>query len=99
MKSLSYLGISLMLLFAVACGSSNNNENHEYTGSIEAAGITSYQYGTHRLITENETYALKSEKVDLSNYEGQKVTLIAEKMEGYPLEGGPVFLKVISIKE
>lgn len=99
MKLLSQISIACVLILTVACGSSNGDAKNEYTGTIEAAGITSYQYGSHRLITSNDTYALKSEKVNLSDYEGKKVTLTAEEVEGYPLEGGPVFLNVISIKE
>lgn len=99
MKLISQLGITCILIFTIACGSSNGGSNQEYTGTIEAAGITSYQYGTHRLITNDDTYALKSEKVNLSDYEGKKVTITAEKVEGYPLEGGPIFLNVLSIRE
>ncbi|AVR44649.1 hypothetical protein C7S20_04885 [Christiangramia fulva] len=99
MKTLSIVGFNIIFLFAIACGSSSQSVATEYTGTIEPAGITSYQYGTHRLITDDETYALKSEKVDLNKYEGKKVTLTAEKVEGYPVDGGPIFLNVMTIKE
>lgn len=100
MKSLLYLTLSLVL---ATCSTSNENVNKttmsEYSGLIEPQGITSYQYGTHTLETEDNYYALKSESVNLENYEGKKVTLSAEPIEGYPVDGGPDYLLVKKIKE
>lgn len=99
MKYLSHISLAFMLVFSIACGSSNhNNEPKEYKGTIEATGITAYQYGSHRLITDTETFALKSDNIDLSQYEGQKVIIKAKKIEGYPIDTGPVYLNVNSVK-
>lgn len=70
----------------------------EITGTIREQGITSYQYGTHTIETENNFYALKSEAVDLSKYLDQEVTIVAEKIEGYPVDGGPDYLLVLEVK-
>ncbi len=84
----------------LSCKTGDQNKNSEtYSGTVEATGITSYQYGTHTLQAENEFYALKSEVIDLSNYEGKTVTISATKIEGYPVDGGPVYLNVTEIKD
>ncbi|GAB2777547.1 hypothetical protein GCM10010465_25400 [Actinomadura fibrosa] len=70
----------------------------EYTGTIKEQGITSYQYGTHTLTTGNGFYALKSEAVDLDEYIDKKVMVVAEKIEGYPVDGGPEYLLVLKVK-
>ncbi len=74
------------------------DDSGTYSGTIEATGITSYQYGTHTLQTDNEFYALKSEVINLSDYEGKSVTITAKRVEGYPVDGGPVYLNVQKIK-
>lgn len=99
MKYLSHISIAMLLIFSVACGSSNQNDSKKYSGTLEATGITAYQYGSHRLITDTETFALKSDDIDLSQYEGQKVKIKARKIEGYPVDAGPVYLNVISVKK
>lgn len=98
MKLFSTLALGIIILFNTGCVSGNTTERQKYSGTIEPAGITSYQYGTHRLETGNEFYALKSEAVDLARYEGRKVSIIATKVEGYPVDGGPVYLKVKKVK-
>lgn len=71
----------------------------EITGTIEPIGMTTWQYGTHTISNEEDFYALRSGKVDLQNYEGKKVTIKGEKVEGYPVENGPIFIEVTEIKE
>ena len=97
MKLFSSIAIGILILFSSGCGS-GNAEGQSYSGTIEATGITSYQYGTHTLESGDEFYALKSETVDLSQYEGKNVTLHATKIEGYPVDGGPVYLNVTKVK-
>ena len=70
----------------------------EITGSIAQQGMTSYQYGTHTITNEETFYALKSDKVNLDDYLGETVTIVAKKISGYPLDGGPDFLMVLEIK-
>ena len=77
----------------------NTSEKMEITGTIEQQGMTSYQYGTHTLTTaDDEYYALKSDAVKLDNYISKEVTIVAEKIEGYPLSGGPDYLLVLEVK-
>ncbi len=98
MKLFSAFAITVLVLVTTSCGSGNSDHN-QYSGTIEAAGITSYQYGTHRLLAANDVFALKSDSIDLSEYEGREVIITAEKIEGYPIEGGPVYLNVTKVKE
>ncbi len=99
MKPVHSLLFSVIIIFAASCGSANQNKEEIYSGTVHAAGITSYQYGTHTLETENESFALKSDSIDLTRYEQKKVKIIANKIEGYPVDNGPVYLNVISIKD
>lgn len=104
-----FSGITL-LLSAQTCNNSQiqeettpvakvNEKNMELTGTIQEQGITSYQYGTHTITTQDDIfYALKSDAVDLDVYVEEKVTLVAEKIEGYPLSGGPEYLLVLEVK-
>ena len=112
MKALSshFFG-SLLLLFTATCNNVSEKEERsasadvnetvmEITGTIQEQGMTSYQYGTHTITTtDDEFYALQSEAVDLNNYIGEEVTIVAEKVEGYPVDGGPDYLLVLEVKE
>lgn len=66
-------------------------------GTIKAIEMSSWQYGTHTISNDETFYALRSDKIDLKNYEGKKVRIKAEKISGYPVDGGPEFLKVHEI--
>ncbi|MCH4822308.1 hypothetical protein ML462_03905 [Gramella lutea] len=103
MRIIAATGILFIMFFLTSCGSSKDNSGvkneNQYTGIIEPAGVTTYQYGTHRLQTKSTYYALRSESIDLSVYEDQKVTVTATEVEGYPLEGGPIYLEVESIEK
>ncbi|MBZ9788170.1 hypothetical protein LB456_11940 [Psychroflexus sp. CAK57W] len=99
MKTLVYAALALCF---ITCSTQNNDFNtspmSEYKGLLQAQGITSYQYGTHTLQTKDSLYALKSERVNLDNYIGKTITLTAEPIEGYPVDGGPAYLNVIGVK-
>lgn len=86
-----------VLFLSFGCKTSVNNDTMKVTGTIEPQGITSYQYGTHTLSNEDIFYALKSDSVDLNDYLNQEVTITAEKIEGYPVDGGPEFLLVLKV--
>lgn len=88
----------ILLFFAATCSSGVTNEKEEITGTIQEQGITSYQYGTHSLTTPDQFYALKSEAVDLNEYLNQEVTVVVERVPGYPVDGGPEFLQVLKVK-
>lgn len=102
-------GLSL-LFFTQTCSNSTTEEDGtasavinqntmKITGTIREQGMTTYQYGTHTITTANdEFYALTSEAVNLDNYTNQEVTIVAEKIEGYPVDGGPDYLKVLEVK-
>ncbi|MGI0108000.1 hypothetical protein [Salinimicrobium sp. WS361] len=111
MKSaLTLFTVITLLLSAQTCNNSQiqedttpaaevNEKTMELTGTIREQGITSYQYGTHTITTSDDKfYALKSDAVDLDDYVEEKVTLVAEKIEGYPLSGGPEYLLVLEVK-
>ena len=87
----------LLLIFTATCNTTGSTS--EYSGTIQEQGITSYQYGTHILTSEDTFYALKSDKIDLGKYVGKKVNLKAEKIEGYPVDGGPEYLLVTEVRE
>lgn len=99
MRYAQSLLFSVIVLFATGCGSTNQKQEEIYSGTVYPAGITSYQYGTHTLETASEMYALKSDSIDLTRYEQKRVQIIANKIEGYPVDNGPVYLNVISIKD
>ena len=103
MKLLASLGILCLIFIQTSCRSSKIEENSEtenrYTGVIEPVGITTYQYGSHKLKTESSFYALRSDSIDLGIYENQKVSILATKIEGYPVDGGPVYLNVEKVEK
>ena len=68
-------------------------------GLLKQQGMTTYQYGTHVLKTDKKTYALRSKDIDLNAYLEKQVEILGEKIDGYPISGGPEYIKVISIKE
>lgn len=111
MKLIGNLIIGMSLLITTQTCNHNEQEEEgsasailkentmEVTGTIQEQGITSYQYGTHTITTVNdEYYALKSVAVDLDDYIDKEVSIVAEKIEGYPLSGGPEYLLVLEVK-
>jgi hypothetical protein len=70
-------------------------------GIIKKQGMTSYMYGTHVLVNENgrTLYALKSDRINLDPYVGRKVTVSGELIKGYPVENGPNYLNVESLRD
>jgi hypothetical protein len=77
-------------------------------GQLERAGSTRYQHGSHVLVPTGDRvirFILRSETLQLRDYEGQRVRITASLVEGYPpneeenlLEKGePKLLDVLSI--
>lgn len=100
MKIITFIFGALLLIFTATCDNSGITNTRKLTGKIEAQGITSYQYGSHTITTsEDQTYALRSERVNLEQYEGETITIRTRKIEGYPIEGGPQFLEVLRVLE
>ena len=94
MKHSKWLVIILLATFVISCKTENMQNYAQYTGTVKAAGITSYQYGTHTLDSGDDFYALRSSEIELSTFEDKQVRLWAEKIEGYPIDGGPIYLEV-----
>ena len=69
-------------------------------GRIEAAGMTTWMYGSHVLVSAagEIRYALKSASLELSRWEGERVRLQGVPVSGYPVDGGPPYLRVIEVK-
>jgi hypothetical protein len=79
--------------------SQNTNKALEITGLIAKQGVTTYQYGSHTIKTEKDLYTLKSSNINLDDYIGKTITIVGEKIDGYPISGGPIYVKVLKIKE
>ena len=87
--------------FILGCNTAKtqNNQLMEITGTIKAIEMSSWQYGTHTISNDETFYALRSDKIDLKNYEEKTVKIKAEKIAGYPVDGGPEFLSVHEIEK
>ncbi|GAB3922296.1 hypothetical protein [Mucilaginibacter myungsuensis] len=68
------------------------------TGVLEVQGPTTYQYGTHTIGIGNRTFSLRSSTVKLEAYNDKTVTITGKRVNGYPVEGGPVLLEVSSVR-
>ena len=70
-------------------------------GQLERAGGARYQYGSHALVPTGDReirFILRSETVQLREFEGQRVQVTASLVEGCPpSEGDPKLLDVFSI--
>jgi len=92
--------LSLFIATITSCTSmkdSNTAKHLTATGTLEKLGMSTFQYGTHILKTQNKTFALRS-SFDLNPYINKKVTIKGEKVAGYPLEGGPELIDVTLVK-
>ena len=92
-KSLSL--ITILCLSVISCGKDVDTvDNIEITGEIQKQIITTYQYGSHTI----SGYALRSSSVILDDYINQNVTVVGHKIDGYPVDGGPLYIEVEKIK-
>src|SRR5690606_31019046 len=96
MKLIFSLAIATLFLFTTTCNNTvSKSPSMEISGTIEPIGMTTWQYGTHTISNEDGViYALRSENINLGDYEGKLVTIKGEKVEGYPVENGPEFIDV-----
>jgi len=78
--------------------SSKDANTVSLTGKIEKIGMTTYQYGTHTIQSDQKTYALRSSSLDLNNFENKEVQITGTKVPGYPVENGPELIEVSSVK-
>ncbi|MGA8853305.1 MAG: hypothetical protein WB492_03920 [Christiangramia sp.] len=98
MKFFSAVTMTILLLVFTSCGTAKSKKQVFFSGIIRPAGITSYQYGTHTLKTEKELFAIKSDSINLDSFTGKDVRVRANKIKGYPLDGGPVYLNVNQVE-
>lgn len=94
---------SILLICFLAAGCKKGTKetgdvNVTLTGIVKVQSFTTYQYGTHTITNIDQFYALKSSTVSLDDYKDKSVTLTGRKIKGYPVDGGPEYLNVISIK-
>lgn len=101
MKPIKIILAITIFAFIIGCNTTKTQNAHlmEITGTIKAIEMSSWQYGTHTISNDETFYALRSDKIDLEAYEGKTVKIKAEKIAGYPVDGGPEYLKVHEIKE
>lgn len=102
MKKAFLLVLSVFVVSMSSCSTMKNSATAKMltlSGTIEEAGMTTYQYGTHKIKSEDKIYALKSSKINLNDYTKKSVTIKGTKVSGYPLEGGPELVEVLEISE
>jgi len=101
MKFLFTIATATLFLFTTNCNNKiANSDTMEISGTIEPIGMTTWQYGSHTISSEEGVlYALRSESVRLEDYEGKMVNIKGDKVEGYPVENGPEFIEVTEINE
>lgn len=100
MKKAIVLVLSIFVAGISSCSSVKNNPDTNLItlrGTVEEMGMTSFQYGSHKIKTADMTYALRSAKIPLSDYTDKQVTLKGTKVSGYPMEGGPELIEVVEI--
>ena len=89
----------LILVIPIFIFSCNKTSTVKKTGNIQKQGITTYQYGTHILLVEEGTsFALKSETINLDDFINENATIKGNKIEGYPVDGGPEYIDVVSVE-
>ncbi len=89
--------ICLLLLTLAWCQSP---ESHlQLTGYLTRPEATTYMYGTHALESKGRVIAaLKSDSVNLDAFTGKKVRITGNRVQGYPLSGGPDLIEVNKIE-
>jgi hypothetical protein len=51
-------------------------------------------YGPHTIINEEKLHAIISTKINIQDYKNQTLTIYRNKIIGYPVDGGPMFVDV-----
>lgn len=92
--------LALVLVLLVGCTNMSKEKNHfDYAGTLNVLEMSTWSYGTHTLTTsEGEFFALKSDTLDLSDFNNKKVKVHAQMIDGYPVDSGPKFLYVEGIE-
>ena len=102
MKKFRWMGIVLILLIGISACSKEDGLGDKVTetGTIKLLEASTFQYGSHILVDSqyNMLYALRSDKLNLNNYNDQNVKIVGNLIEGYPVDGGPDFVEVKAIE-
>jgi len=102
MKKLILLGLSFAILGG--CSSHKIKENNDTvtrSGILTKIEMSSWMYGSHLLSDDTGkplTALKKDETFEFDKYQGEKVEVTGKIIEGYPVDGGPEYLEVESIK-
>lgn len=88
-----------IVAFALSATPAKQTQTVTAQGTIQEAGITTYQYGPHTLVNKSglTQFALRSSKLDLAQFVGKPVNITGTLVPGYPVDGGPPFLDVTSV--
>ncbi|KKX48297.1 MULTISPECIES: hypothetical protein [Sphingobacterium] len=97
MKKIVILSMLVGLLSGCTMKKTGGMSTIVLTGEITPLGMTTFQYGTHKINSENKTYALQSSRVKLDEFVNKSVTLKGKKVLGYPIESGPELIEVSEI--
>jgi len=96
----SVLFVFAFSFFFFACDSSVDSiEKQNQIGVIHKIETSTWMYGTHTLNDADgkPIYALTSSTIDLNNFENKEVRISGNIIEGYPVDGGPLYLNVTSV--
>lgn len=101
MKKLVLMGLFLIILASCSSSTVENNNLITKNGILTKIEMSTWMYGSYILSDENgkPIVALEeNENIEFEKYNGKKVEVKGELIEGYPLDGGPEYLSVKSIK-
>lgn len=99
--------LALVLLFVLAgCAPSSFSRTAEsdvvVSGIVKSNRTSSWEYGSHLLVNprSGDRFALTSKTIDLSQHvESGVVTIHGTFVGGYPVGGGPPFIRVHFVTE
>jgi hypothetical protein len=102
---MKHLCCVLLLVFALSSCKKGKalpevNEGAAVTviGTVQVLQASCFMYGTHTITNIDQYFALKSSTINLNDYNGKNVVLTGNKITGYPVDGGPEFIEVKSVK-
>lgn len=106
-RDLAQIGFPFLVgLLLVGCTSSPSTIPDEpaaeivVTGVVKPLQVASWQYGSYLLVNRQsgQRYALTGQSVDLSEHVGSgPVTVRGNFVDGYPVDGGPPYIRVFSV--
>ncbi len=98
MKNNTLLFTAIILSIFIASSCTKNTVTKQ--GVLRPLGMTTFQYGSHYLGDDtNIQYALRSSTINLKDFEFYTVQITGNFVDGYPVDGGPEFINVTSIKK